>query len=367
MSNEETKVKNDKPSEEKVVIEEVVVVEKMDDQVIYDPSLPVITMTKLLDAGSHFGHQTRRWNPKMAPYIHCARNGIHIINLEKTIGQVASAYNLLKDVVSAQGKVLFVGTKKSAAETIKEEAERSGSFYVSSRWLGGTLTNFRTIRTRIQRLLEIEQMEADGLLARLPKKELAVVLKEKDKLTTNLSGVKEIRRLPNAVVVVDPTNEINAVREAKKLGIPVIGTASTNCDPDLVDIVIPVNDDSARSIRLIISVLADAVVEAKGGIPLIARTKDNGEEVNMKDVVANADKVNREKMEAIRAARKEKQEAFERNRASFQARREARNFERNSAPATTTEAVKTEEKTETAKKPRVAKPKTEATKEEVSE
>ena len=325
MSNEEKKV----IVEETVTVEEskgeekitVVITEKMDDQVIYDPSLPVITMKKLLESGSHFGHQTRKWNPKMAEYIHAARNGIHIINLEKTVEQVTRAYDLLKDIVSNQGKVLFIGTKKPAQDAVREESERSGSFYVNNRWLGGTLTNFRTIRTRIQRLLEIEQMQADGLLERFPKKEQAVILKEYDKLMRNLSGIKEIRKVPNAVVVVDPLNEINAVREAKKLGIPVISTASTNCDPTLVDIAIPVNDDSARSIRLVISVLADAIVEAKGGIPLIAHTKDSGEEVTMKDVVSNADKVNRERIEKIRAERKEKQEAFEKSRAAYLARR----------------------------------------------
>lgn len=328
--------------EEEVVVEKVTApaVEKMEEQVIYDPTLPVITMKKLLESGNHFGHQTRKWNPRMQEFIYAARNGIHIINLEKTIAQLSVAYETLKTIVANQGKVLFVGTKKPAQDTIKEEAERSGSFYVNNRWLGGTLTNFRTIRTRIQRLLEIEQMEADGLLGRYSKKEQAAILKQKEKLMKNLSGIKEIRKVPNAVIVVDPMQELNAVLEAKKLGIPVIGTTSTNCDPTLVDIAIPTNDDSARAIRLIISVLADAVVEAKGGIPLVAHTRDQGEEVTMKDVISNADRVNREKIERIRQERKEKQEQFERNRAAQQARREAQAAGRR--PARKTEEVKSE-------------------------
>lgn len=311
--------------------------EKMEEQFIYDPTLPVISMKKLLDSGVHFGHQTRKWNPKMGEYIFTARNGIHIINLEKTIEQITKAYELLKDVVQKQGKILIVGTKKQAQETVKEEALRSGCFYVNNRWLGGTLTNFKTIRTRIQRLIELEQMESDGILAKVNKKELSAILKEKEKLTKNLSGIKEIRRLPNALIIIDPMTELNAVHEARKLNIPVIGTTDTNCDPDLVDIAIPTNDDSGKAIRLITAILADAVVEAKGGIPLLAHTNDAGEEITMKDVVANADKVNRERIELIRQNRRERQEAYEARQAAWNERKLQR-----AAEATAPKEVKVE-------------------------
>lgn len=303
-------------SEEKKVAEETVVeaapqtdVMKM---VMHDESQPIITMKKLLEAGVHFGHQTRKWNPKMARFIYGARNGIYIIDLAKSASAINTAYKALFDIVAQNGKVLFVGTKKQCQEAVTEEALRSGSFYITNRWLGGTLTNFKTIEARIRYLKSLEAKETDGVFDRLPKKEVALLRKEKDKLNFNLSGIKEMRRLPQAVIIVDPEAERNAVHEARKLKIPVFGIVDTNSDPDVLDFPIPANDDAVRSVRLIVSVLADAVVEAKGGVPVVAYTKDEGEEVTMKDAIRQADKENAEKMAAIRAARKERQERYER-------------------------------------------------------
>jgi small subunit ribosomal protein S2 len=228
----------------------------------------------------------------------------------------------LFDIVSRNGKVLFVGTKKQCQEAVTEEALRSGSFFITNRWLGGTLTNFKTIESRIRYLKALEGKEADGVFERLPKKEVALLRKEKDKLSYTLAGIKEMRRLPQAVIVVDPEVERNAVREARKLKIPVFGIVDTNSDPDVLDYPIPANDDAVRSVRLIISVLADAVVEAKGGIPVVAYTRDEGEEVTMKDAIRQADKENAERLAAIRAARKERQERYERYQAMRAAKRE---------------------------------------------
>ncbi|MCF0116947.1 MAG: 30S ribosomal protein S2 [Bacilli bacterium] len=264
-------------------------------------------MKKLLEAGVHFGHQTRRWNPKMGKYIYGARNGVYIIDLQKTAEKVNEAYLALKEIVANGGKVLFVGTKKQCQDEVKLQAIRSGSFYITSRWLGGTLTNFKTISSRIKYLNSLEAMEEDGTFDSLPKKEVALLRKEKDKLLHNLEGIKEMRGLPKAIFVIDPRIEHNAVAEGRKLGIPVFGIVDTNCDPDEVDYVIPANDDAIRSVKLILTVMADAIVEAKGGVTEIAYKKDEGDEnVTMTDAIKAADKADEEKRAAMKAAEEAK-------------------------------------------------------------
>ena len=239
--------------------------------------MSVISMKQLLEAGVHFGHQTRRWNPKMAPYIYTERNGIHIIDLQKTVGLVDEAYRAIFDIVAQGGTILFVGTKKQASETIAEEAARCGMYYVNERWLGGMLTNFRTIRSRIDRLKKIEKMSEDGTFDLLPKKEVANLKKEQEKLTKNLGGIKDMDRIPDAVFVVDPKKEALCVKEANSLGLTVIGIADTNCDPDELDYVIPGNDDAIRAVKLIVSKMADAVIEAKQGEEAQTPDKDAAE------------------------------------------------------------------------------------------
>lgn len=225
----------------------------------------VISMKQLLEAGVHFGHQTRRWNPKMSPYIFTDRNGIYIIDLQKTVKKVEDAYNYVKQLSLNGESVLFVGTKKQAQESVREEAERCGMFYVNQRWLGGMLTNFQTIRRRIDRLHELENMEANGTMEVLPKKEVAQLIHEKEKLQKFLGGIKEMRRLPGALFVVDPRKERIAVAEARKLGIPIVAIVDTNCDPDEVDYIIPGNDDAIRAVRLLTGKMAEAVLEGKQG------------------------------------------------------------------------------------------------------
>ncbi|MCG0277239.1 MAG: 30S ribosomal protein S2 [Thermanaeromonas sp.] len=227
--------------------------------------MAVVSMKQLLEAGVHFGHQTRRWNPKMAPYIFTERNGIYIIDLQRTVKKLEEAYNFVRDVAKEGGKILFVGTKKQAQETVKEEAERCGMFYVNVRWLGGTLTNFQTIRRRIERLKELEQMEEEGTLELLPKKEVMALRKEKEKLERFLGGIKNMKQLPDALFVVDPRKERIAVAEARRLGIPIVAIVDTNCDPDEIDYVIPGNDDAIRAVKLITSKIADAVLEGLQG------------------------------------------------------------------------------------------------------
>ncbi|MBE5897566.1 MAG: 30S ribosomal protein S2 [Lachnospiraceae bacterium] len=227
--------------------------------------MSVISMKQLLEAGVHFGHQTRRWNPKMAPYIYTERNGIHIIDLQKSVGKVDEAYDAVFDIAEQGGIILFVGTKKQAQDAIKQEAERCGMFYVNERWLGGMLTNFKTIESRIARLKEIEKMEEDGIFDVLPKKEVIKLKKELEKLTKNLGGIKEMGRIPDAIFIVDPKKERICVQEAHALGIPLIGISDTNCDPDELDYVIPGNDDAIRAVKLIVGTMADAVIEAKQG------------------------------------------------------------------------------------------------------
>ena len=227
--------------------------------------MSVISMKQLLEAGVHFGHQTRRWNPKMAEYIFAERNGIHIIDLQKTVKKVDEAYAEICNIVADGGEVLFVGTKKQAQECIKEEAERCGMYYVNQRWLGGMLTNFNTIKTRIARLKELEKMQEDGTFEVLPKKEVAALMHEMEKLEKNLGGIKEMKKIPDLMFVVDTRKEKIAVQEAHTLGIPIVAIVDTNCDPDEIDYVIPGNDDAIRAVKLIASKVADAVLESKQG------------------------------------------------------------------------------------------------------
>jgi small subunit ribosomal protein S2 len=227
--------------------------------------MSIVSIKQLLEAGVHFGHHTRRWNPKMAEYIFTERNGIYIIDLQKTIKKFEEAYMFVRDVAAEGGTILFVGTKKQAADAIREEAERCGMYYVNVRWLGGMLTNYKTIKTSINRLNSLEKMQADGTFDMLPKKEVASLQKEMNSLERNLGGIKDMNGIPSAIFIVDPRKEHNAVLEAKKLGIPVIAIVDTNCDPDDADYVIPGNDDAIRAIRLISSVMADAVIEGKQG------------------------------------------------------------------------------------------------------
>lgn len=227
--------------------------------------MSVISMKQLLEAGVHFGHQTRRWNPKMAPYIYTERNGIYIIDLQKSVGMVDTAYKAVADIAAQGGTILFVGTKKQAQDAVQAEAERCGMFYVNERWLGGMLTNFKTIQSRVKRLKEIEAMQEDGTFDVLPKKEVIALKKEMDKLQRNLGGIKEMKKLPDAIFVVDPKKERICVQEAHTLGITLIGIADTNCDPEELDYVIPGNDDAIRAVKLIVSKMADAVIEAKQG------------------------------------------------------------------------------------------------------
>lgn len=227
--------------------------------------MAAISMKQLLEAGVHFGHQTRRWNPKMKKYIFTERNGIYIIDLQKTVKKVEEAYNYVRELSANGGTLLFVGTKKQAQESVRDEAIRSGMFYVNQRWLGGTLTNFQTIRKRIERLKEIERMEEDGTFEVLPKKEVGELLKERDRLVKFLGGIKDMKKLPDAMFVIDPRKERIAIAEAHKLNIPIIGIVDTNCDPDEIDYVIPANDDAIRAVKLLTSKMADAILEGKQG------------------------------------------------------------------------------------------------------
>ncbi|MDR1209959.1 MAG: 30S ribosomal protein S2 [Clostridiales bacterium] len=225
----------------------------------------VVSMKQLLEAGVHFGHQTRRWNPKMAEFIFAERNGIYIIDLQKTVRKIDEAYNAVRSILAEGGAILFVGTKKQAQDSIKDEAERCGMFYVNERWLGGMLTNFRTIETRIKRLKDLEEMGKSGAFEVLPKKEVAKLTLERDKLNKNIGGIKNLRALPDALFIVDPKKERIAVAEARALGIPIIAIVDTNCDPEEVDYPIPGNDDAIRAVKLIAGKIADAVLESKQG------------------------------------------------------------------------------------------------------
>ena len=239
--------------------------------------MAVVSMKQLLEAGVHFGHQTRRWNPKMAPYIYTERNGIYIIDLQKTVKKLEEAYNFVRETSANGGNVLFVGTKKQAQEAIKEEAARCGGYYVNARWLGGMLTNFRTMRTRIDRLAQLRKMEEDGTFAMLPKKEVIKHQGEIEKLEKYLGGVKEMKKIPACLFIVDPRKERNAIAEARKLNIPIVAIVDTNCDPDEIDYVIPGNDDAIRAIRLIAAAMANAAIEGRQGEDAVAEVAETVE------------------------------------------------------------------------------------------
>ena len=339
MSDEETKL-----AAPEAEVADVATPEETMEAIIRDPNAPIMTMRKLLEAGVHFGHQTRRWNPKMGKFIYGARNGIYLIDMGKTVEQVNVAYAKLKSIVDEGGKVLFVGTKESAKQIIVDEATRSGSFYIANRWLGGTLTNFRTILTRTKRLKELQEMEANGEFDKLPKKEVALLKKELEKLSRNLEGIKEMRRLPQAIIVDDPTIEHNAIEEARKLRIPTFAICDTSDDPDIVNFPIPSNNDGAAALKVLLGVLADAIVESKGGITEFAYVKDTAEEATMKDAVHSADAANEQRKAALRAQKQAREERFKK----MQAERNARFAEKKAAQAKE-EAPKAEAKADEAK------------------
>ena len=267
--------------------------------------MAIISMKQLLEAGVHFGHQTRRWNPKMKKYIYTDRNGIYIIDLQKTAKKLDEAYYALQEVAKDGGRVLFVGTKKQAQEAVKDEAIRGGQFWVNQRWLGGTLTNFKTIQARIARLEELETMEQDGTFDVLPKKEVITLRKEMDRLNKFLGGIRDMKELPSAIFVIDPRKERIAIAEARKLNIPVFGIVDTNCDPEDVDYVIPANDDAIRAVKLISSVIANAVIEAnQGETPVLPVEEEAGEPTSIEEVVAAAEK----ELEGTEETKKEKAE-----------------------------------------------------------
>ena len=266
--------------------------------------MAVVSMKKLLEAGVHFGHQTRRWNPKMSRFIFTERNGIYIVDLQKTSTQLDQAYAMIRDIVADGGNVLFVGTKKQAQDSIEQEAKRSGQYYVSNRWLGGMLTNFKTIRKSIDKLKRYEQMEEDGTFDLLPKKEVLQYQKEMDKLEKNLGGIKEMTQLPDVLFVVDPGEEAIAVHEARILGIPVVAIVDTNCDPDEVDLAIPGNDDAIRAVKLITSVMADAVIEANQGSEFAPQEEDIEDQVDEDLTEENSD----EESEAVDQDEEENEE-----------------------------------------------------------
>ena len=267
--------------------------------------MAVVSINYLLEAGVHFGHQTKRWNPKMKEYIFTARDEIYIIDLQKTVKKIEEAYSALHNIATNGGKVLFVGTRKQASDAIKEEAIRSDSFYVNQRWLGGTLTNFKTIRKRVKRLEQIERMEKDGMFEVLPKKEVVKIKKEYEKLNKILCGIRDMYKLPDALFIVDPSKEEIAILEARKLKIPVFGIVDTNCDPDMVDYVIPGNDDAIRAVKLIVGVMANAIVEANGGkiVDYVSEDhrKENGKNVMEKALETVKKKEERPKKSEIKA------------------------------------------------------------------
>ncbi|WP_323615876.1 30S ribosomal protein S2 [Erysipelothrix rhusiopathiae] len=300
--------------------------------------MSVVTMKKLLESGVHYGHQTRRWNPKMKPYIYAAKNRIYIIDLNKTQEKLDEAYAAMKDIAEKGGKLLIVGTKKQAQTIVLEEALRSGSFFINQRWLGGTLTNFRTIQKSIRRLVEIEEMENSGSINVYTKKEVSLLLKEKDRLENFLGGIKEMKKLPDALFVVDPIEDANAVAEARKLGIPVFGIVDTNCDPDAVDYAIPGNDDAIRAIRTIVGLMADAMIEPKGGVLQVAYQDQDVEDITMEDVIVNVEQ------QAAENDRRRRQR-FEERRKRDDRRRQQR-YTRTDRP-TNNRDEKVETKTET--------------------
>ena len=271
--------------------------------------MSVVSMSYLLEAGVHFGHQTKRWNPKMKEYIYNSRDDIYIIDLQKTVEKLEEAYVALKEIVEKGGTVLYVGTKKQASEVCREEALRSGMYFMTERWLGGTLTNFKTIRRRVKRLEDIEKMESDGTFDKLPKKEVIGLKKEYEKLNRNLCGIREMNKLPQALIIVDSMKEENAIKEARKLGIPVFGIIDTNCDPDLVDYVIPGNDDAVRAIKVVLGVLTNAIIEVKGGTIVDYVTEDESRKnVRQTEKVNKKAEVKAEKKEVVKEEKPSKEE-----------------------------------------------------------
>ena len=309
--------------------------------------MTVVSMNYLLEAGVHFGHQKRRWNPKMGEYIYTSRDDIYIIDLQKTSNKLEEAYIAMKEIAENDGKVLFVGTKKQAQEAAEECATRTNMYFVNERWLGGTLTNFKTIRSRVKRLDEIEKMEEDGTFDLLPKKEVIKVRKEYDKLFRNLRGIREMKKLPNALVIVDPRKEENAIKEARILNIPVFGVVDTNCDPDMVDYVIPGNDDAVRSVKLMLGVLTNAIAEV------------NGNEVI--DYLTDDDKNKAESTEAPEVVAKveEEKESVKKDKVKKEVKEEKKEAAKEEKPA-----KKTTKKVEEPKEEKEEKPKKAATKKE---
>jgi small subunit ribosomal protein S2 len=286
--------------------------------------MSIVSMKKLLENGVHFGHQTRRWDPKAKPFIYAAKNGSYIIDLAKSQEGLETAYKKINEIAAKGGKVLFVGTKKQAQQIVMDEAIRSGSFYINQRWLGGTLTNFRTIQKSIKKLIDIETMEENGSINVYPKKEVVLLKKKAARLENFIGGIKEMKKVPDAVIVIDPKEDFNAVAEAKKLGIPVFGFADTNCDPALLDYPIPANDDAIKAIKLLCSVLADAIIEPKGGLLQDAYQEDQeAADINMKDVILNVQKQHEEN------ERRRRQRMEERRNRSSRYSSEKRNYKRN--------------------------------------
>jgi len=300
--------------------------------------MAVVSMSYLLEAGVHFGHQTKRWNPKMKEYIFTARDDIYIIDLQKTAKMIEEAYSALKEIASNGGKVLFVGTRKQAQEATRDEAIRSNSYYVTERWLGGTLTNFKTIRRRVKRLETIENMEKDGTFDVLPKKEVIGLRKEYDKLNKLLCGIRDMNKLPEAMFIVDPSKEEIAIREARRLGIPVFGIVDTNCDPDMVDYVIPGNDDAIRAVKLIIGVMANAIVEANGG-KIVEYVKEEDKQNDAKEIMEKA----------LETVKKKEPKRFE-NKSSKKFVNDKKNNSKKETVKTETKVEKKEEKIEKAEK-----------------
>ena len=301
--------------------------------------MAVVSMKQLLEAGVHFGHQTRRWNPKMKKYIYSARNDIHIIDLQQTVQLAEEAYNFVREIAAEGKSVLFVGTKKQAQAAIKQEAERCGMYYVNNRWLGGTLTNFKTIKTRIERLNKINQMEKMGEFDLLPKKEVAGLRAERDKLEANLGGIKDMKTMPGCMFVVDPKKEAIAVAEARKMGIPIVATVDTNCDPDEVDVVIPGNDDAIGAVKIMAAIIANAVIEAKEGVVL---------SINTEEVLAEAATLEAEVLaeEKAKAESKPKKRKYDENKIEEAKIEELKKQDEKAFVAQETEEAESEEKAE---------------------
>ena len=311
--------------------------------------MAVISMKQLLEAGVHFGHQTRRWNPKMAKYIFTERNGIHVIDLQQTVKMADTAYEFVREAAANDAVILFVGTKKQAAEAVAEEATRAGQYYINHRWLGGTLTNWDTIQKRIARLKEIKQMEADGTFEVLPKKEVALLNKQRARLEKFLGGIEDMPRIPDVIYIVDPHKEQIAVKEAKKLGIPVVAMVDTNADPDEIDVIIPANDDAVRSIKLLVSLLADAICEGKN-LPIenVAEGEEEAD-ITMKDVIkkveedaAEYEKRRRAKYEEKRAQMNARRNTYNGERRVFKRNDNRNNIAKADAPVAETEAKEAE-------------------------